>query len=68
MTDWALPQIDQEKCILCGVCVQACPHQVLKMQTGQLAFVRPHACTYCGSCEDSCPQNAVVCYFEIGWA
>lgn len=68
MTDWALPQIDPEKCDLCGACVNACPHQVLKRVADKLVFVQPQACTYCGLCESSCPQNAVVCSYEIGWA
>ena len=40
MTDWALPQIDREKCVLCGMCVQACPHQVLEMRGNQLDFAQ----------------------------
>ena len=68
MTKWALPQIDQEKCILCGQCVGACPHDVLEMRVNALVFKNPQQCTYCGLCEENCPHEAVVCYYEIGWA
>ena len=68
MAEWALPQIDREKCTLCGACVSACPNTVLEMLVDSLIFIHPQQCTYCGLCEDSCPDDAVVCPYEISWA
>jgi formate hydrogenlyase subunit 6/NADH:ubiquinone oxidoreductase subunit I len=68
MTDWVLPQIDLEKCVLCGTCVDVCPNAVLYVLVDTLAFIHPQQCTYCGLCEDSCPNDAIVCPYEIGWA
>jgi len=68
MTEWDLPEIDQQKCVLCGNCVDACQQHVLALLPDRLVFVHPQECTYCGDCEESCPQEAVACSYEIGWA
>ncbi len=68
MAKWALPVIDKEKCVLCGECVSACPHNVLEISVDTLTFINPQQCTYCGICEDQCPHEAVVCFYEISWA
>jgi len=68
MTDWALPEIDQKKCVLCGLCVDACPQHVMELQANELVIARPQYCSYCGLCEQTCPEGAVACYFEISWA
>ncbi len=68
MTDWELPEIDQEKCVACGICVDACPQHALELRESQLVFANPQDCTYCATCEDVCPHGAVTCSFEIGWA
>ncbi len=68
MAEWALPEIDQEKCVLCGDCIGACPHDALAIKANALIFSNPQQCTYCGLCEDNCPQDAVMCYYEISWA
>lgn len=68
MMDWELPKIDNEKCTLCGLCVDACPHNALELRVGGLAISHPGECTYCAVCEEICPQSAVTCSYEIGWA
>lgn len=68
MADRILPVINKQKCILCGLCVDACPEGVLDLQEGELAFANPQDCVYCATCEETCPEGAVRCEFEIRWA
>lgn len=68
MKELKLPRIDQKKCVLCGDCVESCPHQVLAMADGRIIFANPHDCVYCATCESVCPQEAILCDFEILWA
>jgi ferredoxin len=68
MAEWELPEIDQKKCVSCGICVDACPQGVLALLEGKLIFKRPQDCTFCATCEESCPHDAVTCSYEIGWA
>jgi ferredoxin len=68
MAEWKIPQLNKEKCVVCGICVDVCPQGVLEMQAQRVIFARPQDCTYCGTCEESCPHDAVACSYEIGWA
>ena len=68
MADWMIPQLNPEKCVVCGICVDVCPQGVIEMQARGVVFARPQDCTYCGVCEESCPHDALVCSYEIGWA
>lgn len=68
MSELELPKYDQKKCTACGVCVDACPNDVLELVEGILSFSRPQDCTYCAACEESCPQGAIACSYQIGWA
>jgi NAD-dependent dihydropyrimidine dehydrogenase PreA subunit len=68
MSDWALPEIDRKKCVLCGTCVEDCPQHVMDMQANALVIARPQDCNFCAVCEQICPEGAVTCHFEIGWA
>lgn len=55
-----VPEIDAERCNLCGICVDTCPGGVLL--SGDQAPPRPeHAqlCIACGHCVAVCPQGAV---------
>ena len=51
-------QIDQEKCNGCGLCVDACPLQVISLENDK-AKVDQDACTECGQCVDECPNKAI---------
>ena len=68
MTDLTLPEIDNTKCTVCGLCVEVCPEKVLSIDTGTLTFANPESCTMCAECEGVCPENAVRVYYQIGWA
>jgi NADH-quinone oxidoreductase subunit I len=59
-----------EKCIACGLCVNACPNHVIELEsvrdeetkkkklTGyKMALER---CLYCGFCVEACPADALL--------
>ena len=68
MANKRLPIINKQKCILCGLCVETCPEDVLELQADELVIANPQNCTFCTTCEETCPEEAVRCEFEIRWA
>lgn len=68
MAKKVLPVINKSKCTACGLCVDACPEEVLALINGELVLEKPEDCIYCAICEETCPENAVRCEFEIHWA
>jgi heterodisulfide reductase subunit A2 len=55
-------RIDMEKCIVCGICVPACPFNAIqligKAKTGTINFIEA-ACQGCGSCAATCNYDAI---------
>lgn len=62
---WALPVLFEERCTLCGLCVEACPQHGIHLGARGPVFDRTEECEACGSCEDACPAGAIVTHFEI---
>ena len=65
------PKILVEYCKGCGLCVQACPTDVLEIseELGPLGVnparpARPEDCTGCMACYTVCPDAAVEVYVE----
>jgi len=55
----AHPIIDADECIVCGVCVDACPAGVLELN--DVATVADEdSCVACGACQDACPAGAIT--------
>ena len=63
--DWALPQIDMDRCTGCGMCETYCPTQAVDLVEGWPVIARPEDCAYCGLCEEACPENAIALTYEI---
>jgi 2-oxoglutarate ferredoxin oxidoreductase subunit delta len=60
------PEIDRELCKGCGLCVSACPEQILRQgdqfnSQGQhfAVCVEVDACTACMACAIICPDCAI---------
>jgi NAD-dependent dihydropyrimidine dehydrogenase PreA subunit len=66
-TDWALPQIDLNRCDRCGICVEQCPANAVELGAVGPFIARPEDCTYCTECEAFCPRGAITCPYEIVW-
>lgn len=47
-----------DKCIGCGVCVDICPYNAIKLFEGQAA-IDGH-CSVCGACAEICPADAIA--------
>ncbi|MBM4466826.1 MAG: hypothetical protein FJ014_14960 [Chloroflexi bacterium] len=75
MKTWAMPQLDESLCNLCGLCVEACPCHAVKLGERGPIFFCPEVCPSlddcpggsggCCLCEEVCPSGAITCAFEI---
>jgi UDP-glucose 4-epimerase len=50
--------VDEDKCIGCEKCVEACPFNLRVLKDGK-AFVDTNRCIGCGRCLKVCPENAI---------
>lgn len=52
--------INREWCKGCGICVEFCPKQVLRLdEEGKAVAVTPQDCICCRLCEFRCPDLAI---------
>ncbi len=55
-------RVDLDKCIVCGICVPACPYGAIeligKVKTGTLNLIEA-ACQGCGACAATCNYDAI---------
>ncbi len=61
--------IDREGCKGCGVCVTACPTEVISLGKAVNAkgynyaeMANPEACTGCANCAIVCPDGVITVY------
>jgi len=51
--------VDQEECVKCGLCGEACPVPCIDWGNTQPAFIRRAECTTCKACIDVCPVSCI---------
>ena len=52
-------QIDEDKCIGCGLCAEACHEGAIGMINGKAKLLRDDYCDGLGDCLPTCPTNAI---------
>ena len=59
------PEIDQNKCDGCGLCVSVCWQHCLVLVDDVVAILDDVECDWCTQCEAVCATGAISCPFEI---
>lgn len=54
-----VPTIDENRCTLCGTCVEVCQYNAIALVAEQV-LVFPELCHGCGSCTLNCPESAIT--------
>ncbi len=58
-TTIAIDEIDPYRCIGCGVCVQSCQNDVIRMKGGKAYRAHLEECSGCTFCIEDCPREAI---------
>ncbi|RLC27536.1 MAG: (4Fe-4S)-binding protein [Deltaproteobacteria bacterium] len=54
-----VPQVDEEKCTLCGKCAEICQYKAIVV-IGETVLAFHELCHSCGGCERVCPEKAIT--------
>ena len=57
----AINHIDYDHCVGCGICVNSCAYDVIRMdeETGKPIIAYQKDCTACSRCRKDCPVKAI---------
>lgn len=58
-TKYPLLQIDEHRCIHCGICANDCPQYNLIIKKRNVQIIDTKDCLHCLRCMHHCPQNAI---------
>lgn len=59
-------QLNQRRCVGCGMCVHVCPHAVFEMVGKKAQIVNRDNCMECGACAQNCPTTAISVHAGVG--
>ena len=51
--------VDEDKCVLCGKCAEACHYNAIAVIKDKILFFR-ELCHACGACKIVCPEDAII--------
>ncbi|NLW22941.1 MAG: 4Fe-4S binding protein [Tissierellia bacterium] len=51
-------KIDNEKCTKCGLCIETCPINIIRME-GDMVLMDETRCIKCKTCVGVCPSKAI---------
>jgi len=60
--------LDNEKCTGCGICLDVCPQEVLRLVESKVEIFDKDACMECGACMQNCPFDAINVRAGVGCA
>jgi NAD-dependent dihydropyrimidine dehydrogenase PreA subunit len=52
-------EVDRSSCIRCGLCVEQCPLDCLRLDSEGFPVMKYNECWYCGVCEMECTVQAI---------
>lgn len=61
-------QLNTEKCIGCGRCIEVCPHGVFVIVNSKAKINDRDVCMECGACAMNCPVEAISVESGVGCA
>jgi NAD-dependent dihydropyrimidine dehydrogenase PreA subunit len=61
-------ELNSEKCVGCGMCINVCPHNVFKMSESKALIADRSGCMECGACSINCPASAIKVKVGVGCA
>lgn len=61
-------ELEQQRCIGCGRCMEVCPHQVFEFVEERARIADLDACMECGACRKNCPADAIRVDAGVGCA
>ena len=53
-------EVDEEKCVGCGECMEICPVDVYEIQDEKSVPVNGEECLGCESCVEVCEEEAIT--------
>lgn len=58
--------LDENKCIGCGICSIVCPHRIFEVKEGKAHILDKDKCIECGACAKNCPLKAISVNAGVG--